>query len=422
MMSDSTVVNNTFVNPYTATVAPPQTKAFKVHSVNNICGSGTTSGEVIVQVSQDTIPQIALRAVPKGGYRVCTGVPFQVNFAATGKYEIGNGFVVQISDSTGSNFVNSSDMGEQTPVVARTPYSLKTGKYKLRVVATFPAFASDTADLVVSAITTTILQKDTLETPENQAAYLTLHYTGGAPWFVLLSDGTYQNDIYKTPYKLKVSPYNSTTYSIVSAGGYCGVGDFSGTAVVHVKVPPTSLTTSDLSKQTICAGTDIAVPFTSTGRFFAANKFIVQIADTTGEWTSLPTVGGLGNLRAKITPTIYSDTLATYQIRVVSTAPAATGSPTTIKVYRANAAQARVTGGATIRPGGATRVRIGFKNGLPPWSFVLSDGTAINGTFINPYQLTVNPRNSTDYRVQSLTSGCGTGTSQGVAVVKVDEN
>lgn len=422
-LSDSTTVINTMVNPYIAQVAPSDTKVFKVTSINNACGSGTTSGELTVQVSQDTLPHITLKAVPKAGFRICTATPFQINFNATGKYNIGNGFVVQLSDSTGERFTNLSEMALESPILAKTSPQLKPGNYKLRVVSTFPTISSDTVDVNVSATATATLQRDTLEIPEGGATNLTLSFGGGGPWFVLLSDGTYQNEIRVSPYTIKVSPYNPTTYKITSAGGYCGVGDFSGTAVVKVKIPPATITTGNLSDKIVCSGTEITVPFTTTGRFENANKFMVQIADSSGKWMYLPTIGGENSLRAKILPPFLKDTLTTQQIRVVGTFPFTEGVPTNINVMMPNAASATVTGGAVIRPGGAARIKIAFKNGLPPWSFVLSDGTTTNGTFINPYQLTVNPRTTTEYKVVSINNTCGTGVTNGSsAVIRVETN
>jgi len=422
-LSDSTTVTNTLVNPYIAQAAPTQTKVYKVTSVSNACGSGTTSGELTVQVSQDTLPHITLKAVPKAGFRVCTNTPFQINFNATGKYNVGNGFVVQLSDSTGEKFVNLSEMALESPILTKTSSKFKPGNYKLRVVSTFPTISSDTVDVNVSATATATLQRDTLQIPEGGSTNLTLNFGGGGPWFVLLSDGTYQNEIRVSPYTVKVSPYNPTTYKITSAGGYCGVGDFSGTAVVKVKIPPATITTGNLSDKIICAGTEITVPFTTTGRFENANKFVVQITDTSGKWINLPTIGGESALRAKILPPFLKDTLTTQQIRVIATFPFTEGIPTNINVMMPDAASAIVTGGAVIRPGGAARIKVAFKNGLPPWSFVLSDGTTTNGTFINPYQLTVNPRTTTEYKVVSINNTCGTGViNGGGALIRVETN
>ncbi len=422
-VSDGTTVTNTLVNPFTAQVAPEQTSSFKVTSVNNTCGSGTTSGEVVVQVSQDTLPVIALKAIPRVGFRLCTATPFQINFSATGKYEAGNGFIVQLSDTTGQNFKNISELIPQSPIMAKTPAGLQPGIYKLRVVSTFPTIMSDTVDVAISAPAKTVLRRDTLQIAEGESTNLTLDFSGGGPWFVLLSDGTYQNDIRTTPYTVKVSPLNPTAYTITSAGGFCGVGDLSGTAFVNVKIPPPTIATGNLSDKTICSGTEITVPFSTTGRFNNANKFLVQIKDTSGRWVYLPTIGGTSSLRAKILPPYLKDTLSTQQVRVISTDPLIEGTPTTLQVMMPNAAQALVTGGAVIRPGGSARLRVSFKNGLPPWSFVLSDGTTINGTFINPYQLTVNPRTTTEYKVVMVNNTCGTGTTDTVpAVIRVETN
>jgi hypothetical protein len=377
----------------------------------------------VVQVSQDTLPVITLKAVPKAGFRVCTGTPFQINFNATGKYNVGNGFVVQLSDASGENFANVSEIASESPVMAKTPFGIKPGNYKLRVVSTFPTISSDTVDVNVSETATAALRRDSLEIPEGGSTNLSLDFGGGGPWFVLLSDGTYQNDIRVTPYTVKVTPNNPTAYSITSAGGFCGVGSFSGNAFVKVKIPPATITTGNLSDKIICSGTEITVPFTTTGRFENANRFVVQITDTSGKWVNLPTMGGASALRAKILPPYLKDTLTTQQIRVISTFPFTEGVPTNINVMMPNAASALVTGGAVIRPGGAARIRVTFKNGLPPWSFVLSDGTAVAGTFINPYQLTVNPRTTTEYKVVSINNTCGAGVTNGTgAVIRVETN
>jgi hypothetical protein len=421
VLSDSTAVANTFVNPYLTSIAPTKTQSIKVLGVSNACGSGTTSGEAIVEVSQDTLPQLALTAVPKGGFKICTNTPFQVNFNATGKYEVGNGFIVQLADSATQNFINISTLG-QSPIVAKLPQGLPSGKYKLRVASTFPYQSSDTASVLVATSTTTILQKDSLGIAEGGSTNLTLSFEGTSPWFVLLSDGTYQNDIYRSPYQLKVSPYNSATYSITSAGGFCGVGDFKGSAFVNVKVPPTTITTGNLTAKTICYGTEIDVPFSTTGRFFGANKFVVQVLDTSGVWVSLPTSGSVGTLKAKISPPFLIDTISIQKIRVISTAPNAEGSETSLKVIKANAALATISGNGFIRPGGGTRLKITFQNSLPPCSFTLSDGTIVNGTFINPYQMTVSPKASTEYKITMATNTCGLAAGRGVGTVKVETN
>ncbi|WP_234736651.1 hypothetical protein [Tellurirhabdus bombi] len=420
-LSDGTKVVNILQTPYELTVAPDKPTVYKVLSVNSPCGSGTVEGEVIVNVNENPTPTLTLKA-PTGGFRVCTGTPFQVAFTATGKFAEGNGFVVQLAGADGTwTAISAAGMG--SPLMARLPYGIALDKaYQLRVVASSPSLSSETTTLNVAQQATAYLRSDTIRIAEGKSADLTLDFGGGGPWFVLLSDGTYENGITKTPHTVRVTPQNPTPYSITSAGGACGVGNYSGRTFVHVNVPPSSITTGNLSTRTICHGTEITVPFTTAGRFYASNKYIVQVADTSGKFTNLLTTYKDGVLKATINPAYLKDTLNTVRLRVVSTSPAVAGTETTVKVIAPNVSQAVITGVGTLRPGQTSRVRVAFKNGLPPYSFIVSDGTQINGTFLNPYVLTVAPTTTTEYTVTSLKSACGIGQSLGKAVITVESN
>lgn len=421
MLSDGTKVQNILTTPYEVTVTPDKPTIYKVVNVSGPCGSGTVSGEIIVNVNENPNPEIAIKT-PAGGFRICTGTPFQVAFTATGKYQAGNGFLVQLADST-DNWTTISASGNASPLVARLPYGIAPkGAYKIRVVATLPSISSNSENLVVATQAVAVLRKDTIRIDEGKTAELMVDFAGGGPWFVLLSDGTYENNIVKTPHTIRVTPNNPTPYAITSAGGACGVGEYSGRAFVKVNIPPSTITTGNLSARTICHGSEITVPFTTGGRFYANNKYVVQVADTSGRFVNLATTYKDGVLKSVISPAYLKDTLNTVRVRVASTSPAVAGSETTIKVLAPNVSQAVVAGEGTIRPGQTSKVRVAFKNGLPPWSFVLSDGTQVNGTFVNPYVLTVAPTNSTEYTITSLKSSCGAGIPTGSARVTVERN
>ena len=421
MLSDGTKVQNTTTTPYEVTVTPEKPTIYKVVNVSGPCGSGTVSGEIIVNVNENPNPEIAIKA-PNGGFRICTGTPFQVAFTATGKYQTGNGFVAQLADST-ENWTTISGSGTASPLMARLPYGISPkGAYKIRVVATQPAISSNVENLIVAAQAVAVLRNDTVKIEEGKTAELTVDFGGGGPWFVLLTDGTYENNIAKSPHTIRVTPNNPTPYAITSAGGTCGVGEYSGRAFVKVNIPPSTITTGNLSARTICHGAEITVPFTTAGRFYANNKYIVQVADTSGRFVNLATTYKDGVLKAAISPAYLKDTLNTVRLRVASTSPAVAGSETTVKILAPNVSQAIVAGEGTIRPGQTSKVRVAFKNGLPPWSFVLSDGTQVNGTFLNPYVMTVAPTSSTEYTITSLKSSCGAGIPAGSARVTVERN
>jgi hypothetical protein len=417
LMSDSTVVYQTLSNPHYLTVKPTDVKAYKLMGVANACGSGTVSGEAIVNVNNNPEPKLELKEVEKIA-KLCSGIPFQVPFNATGKYQDGNKFVVQIAERTGA-FKTISTPDTSGYITTQIPTSYKPGEYKIRVVSSAPYLVSQTTNVSIVSPTVATLQKDSLRLGENETGELTLKFTGGGPWFALLSDGTYENNIQESPHKIKVKPVFDTSYQIMSAGGLCGVGKFSGSATVAVKSPPASITLEKLPQNMVCAGSTIEIPYKIEGRYNPKNKFTVQVTDKAGRFVNLPTTVMPSVMKVKMNAIAQGDTIRTQKIRIISSSPAVSSAIEEIDVIAPDKALAEVSGKGTITPGRTTRIQLKFKNGLPPWSFTLSDGTAINGTFLNPYLISVSPATTTEYTISSLKSGCGSGTGKGSAVVTV---
>lgn len=417
LLSDSTVVHQTMSNPHYLTVKPTNVKAYKLMGVANACGSGTVSGEAIVNVNNDPEPKLELKEVEKIA-KLCSGIPFQVPFNATGKYKEGNKFVVQIAERTGA-FKTISTPDTSGYITTQIPTNYKPGEYKIRVVSSSPYLVSQTTNVSIVSPTVATLQRDSLRLGENETGELTLKFTGGGPWFALLSDGTYENNIQESPHKIKVKPVFDTNYQITSAGGLCGVGKFSGSAKVSVKSPPASITLEKLPQNMVCAGSTIEIPYKIEGRYNPNNKFTVQVTDKSGRFVNLATTVTPTAMRVKMNSISQGDTIRTQKIRIISTSPAVSSAIEEIDVIAPDKAIAEVSGKGTITPGRTTRILLKFKNGLPPWSFTLSDGTAINGTFLNPYLISVSPATTTEYTISSLKSGCGSGTGKGSAVVTV---
>jgi len=420
-LSDSTTVYQTMSNPHYLTVKPAHVKAYRIMGISNACGSGTSTGEAIINVDDNPEPKLELKEVDKL-VRVCTGIPFQVPFSATGKFKPGNKFVVQIAERNGSTFKTISTPDTTGYISTQIPSTYKPGEYRLRVSSSAPYLISQVANITIAEPTVATLQRDSLHLPENGSGDLTVRFEGGGPWFVLLSDGTYENNIMDSPHKITIKPYYDTNFQITSAGGLCGVGKFSGRAKVTVTTPPASITMEKLPQSLVCAGSSIEIPYKTVGRFSTTNRFVVQITDKNGRFVDLPTTITATTFTAKVTTAVSpGDTIRAQKIRIISSSPAVSSKVEEIQVIPNNKAIGEITGKAFIAAGRSTRIQLKFKNGLPPWSFTLSDGTAINGTFLNPYLITVSPAATTEYTISSLKSGCGTGSSTGSAIVTVDK-
>jgi hypothetical protein len=416
-LSDSSTVHQTLSNPHYLTMKPNQVKAYKLLGVANACGSGTVSGEAIVNVDDNPEPKLELKEVDKIT-RVCTNIPFQVPFAATGKFKPGNRFVVQLADRTGA-FKTISSPDTSGHLTTQIPASYKPGEYKLRVMASAPYLVSQPANISIVAATVATLEKDSLHLEENGTGSLTVKFDGAGPWFVLLSDGTYENNIMESPYKVRVKPYGDTNYQITSAGGLCGVGKFSGKAKVTMDTPPVAITLEKLPQNMVCAGSVVEIPYKITGRFNPGNKFVVQITDKSGRFVDVPTTVTPTSMKVKVTSASQNDTIRTQRIRILSSSPAVSSVVEELDIIAPDKAVGEVSGKGFITAGRSTRIQLKFKNGLPPWSFTLSDGTAITGTFLNPYLISVSPTATTTYTINSLKSGCGSGQGKGSAVVTV---
>jgi hypothetical protein len=147
---------------------------------------------------------------------------------------------------------------------------------------------------------------------------------------------------------------------------------------------------------------------------------VVQITDKNGRFVDLPTTIMPDVMSVKLTSPASSDTIRTHKIRIISSSPAVSSAVEEIDIIAPNKAIGEVSGKGFITAGRSTRIQLKFKNGLPPWSFTLSDGTAINGTFLNPYLISVSPASTTEYKLTSVQSGCGTGSGKGSAIITVE--
>ena len=417
-LSDSTNILNTLSNPHYLIVKPNQVRAYKILGVSNACGSGTISGEAIINVDDNPEPKLELKETDKIA-RLCNGIPFQVPFSATGKFKAGNKFVVQIAERTGA-FKTISSPDSSGYITTQIPTTYKPGEYRLRVMASAPYLVSQSTNVTIVSPTVTTLLKDSLYLNEDQTGELTVKFEGGGPpWFVLLSDGTYENNIMESPYKVKVKPFYDTNYQITSAGGLCGVGKFSGRAKVAVKTPPVAITLEKLSQNMVCSGSTMEIPYKIVGRYNPGNKFVVQMTDKNGRFVDLPTTITPTTMNVKLISTSPSDTIRTHRIRIISSSPAVSSAIEEVDIIAPNKAIGEVSGKNFITAGRSTRIQLKFKNGLPPWSFTLSDGTSINGTFLNPYLISVSPTATTEYKLLTVKSGCGTGSGKGSAIITV---
>lgn len=148
-----------------------------------------------------------------------------------------------------------------------------------------------------------------------------------------------------------------------------------------------TITTETISPVSYCAGEAISIPFTSTGTFNAGNVYTAQLSNASGSFASPVNLGTLTSTAnsGTISGTIPSGTSggSAYQIRVVSSNPAVTGTsfgPVTIKQLP------DVTTGSgaySICSGSSANISISSSMGGTTFSWSGSDGSSGTGSPID---------------------------------------
>ncbi len=248
-------------------------------------------------------------------------------------------------------------------------------------------------------------------------ATLQLRFTSVPPFTYSLNDGTI-GTARDTVISISVLPARTFVYQVASVSNVCGVGLPGNPATATVTIISPVITTGAVSAATVCAGSGVTVPFTTSGTFNPGNVFKVQLADTVSkQFIDLAT----NVIASPVTVTIPANAVGGPSfIRVVGTNPAiqVNGSNRLLNVRPRPLAT--LSGNQDIFEGGTATLSISL-TGDGPWSLVYTDSLRIVPVTAttNPYLLQVIPARTSTYRLQSVSNGCGVGTVTGTATVRV---
>ena len=220
----------------TVTIFPKKTGIFKVSSITNACGTGTSKGEQEIKV----IPLIlnSLLSKPKAIY--CANEEVSIKYTIDGIPEKDNVYTVQVSDEKGENFKNLTTIGTDSLLKVTLPKDTKAGnKYRLRVVATNPELVgkvtTDSLNIKPVAVGT-VISKDT-SIYKYSSLKISSTLTGDAPWIIQTSDNqTLTASI--SPFVVTLNPLETTTFSLTSVkDNSCGLGFVNGSTKITVLAP-----------------------------------------------------------------------------------------------------------------------------------------------------------------------------------------
>lgn len=274
--------------------------------------------------------------------------------------------------------------------------------------------------VIVNATPTLSLQALVPQVNLGLATPLQLKFTSVGPYSYTLTGG-YSGTTRSADTTISVTPRGNTVYQIVSVTNGCGKGlpGNPATATVNVRVP--TVTTSSLTASTLCAGTPLAVPFTTTGSFTSRNAFqaeLISVADTSKKFA----ISASSVASPVLVDLPVSLPSGQYYVRAIATNPGVavpgTNSPSILTVR--SKPSATLTGTQRIYEGTPANLTFAF-GGDGPWTVVYADSlrsySATSAT--SPLIIEARPARNTTYQLTSVTNFCGSGPLSGSATITI---
>ncbi len=424
LFSDNTAVSFS-ENPGYRSVSPTRGSTYGLRRVYNVCGYGTVSGQVAVQVKP------TLQVFRLSTETLCPGRSLRLRLDARGDYEADNRFRFDLLNGQNQALVARLDSGRvtQADYLLTMPGTLAGGSYLLRVTSTRPALTLFVPVLINATPLLTLTGGATINPGRTAYLRLTNATTTGA-WdaiqYTLSGNVTGQWEPYQgTALNVPVTPAATTTYTLLSASNVCGAGSVSGSATVTVNSPAdrtVDIPTPSFFEERLCAGDTARVTFETKGSFSTGNRFTVQLSDSTGSnFRDLVTVGQQSPLRGAI-PGI-TPRGSGYRLRVVaSDAGTQSGHSPYAYAVRLKATAAFDTDVLSYLPGKVAKAVVRF-TGDSPWTYTLGTdaGSFSRSASRNPDTLTLQPASPTlFYRLSAVRNECGAGTIGNPATLKVE--
>jgi hypothetical protein len=285
-------------------------------------------------------PAIVVNSINK--LVMCARDSFTIAYQATGTYNAGNTFTVQLSDAAGS-FVSPTIIGTKTAtklsdtILCRLPAHINGGTgFLIRVVSSNTAVTGIANSQVFTIRDRPFAQtisgltevNGTYTHPYSVPDVATSNYN----W--ITTGGTFTTGIPASSGNMAWAQPAGTNATgllkVVETNQFGCVGDTSALSVnvyrLRINNVPDNLTP--------CKAFSLNIPITMDGAFGAGNIYTAQLSDATGSFTSPVTIGTLtsngnginqtGTISATIPANTPNGTL--YRIRIVSNNPAFIGS------------------------------------------------------------------------------------------------
>lgn len=393
---------NTSNSSYTISINPSTNTNYTLLPVvtGNNC-NGTTSGSASITVNQ--LPSAVMSGTPE----ICNGdqTTIEVNFTGVAP------FTYRYSDGTntyGPFIAASSPASINVSPAVTTNYTLISVDD-----ANCTGTVSGSALVTVHQLPAAQITGSTTICDGDQTN-LDFTFTGVAPFTYSYSDGanTYGPFIANSNnISIQVSPNATTTYTLITIEDAHCTGTVTGNATITVTPLPTAALSGS---PVICNGqsASLTVNFTGVAPF---EYSYIDGANVYGPFTT-----SSNPVNISVSPTVTTTYTLTSSV-IGAGCNGTTSGNATVTVNQLP--DAVVSGNSTICNGDPTSFNITF-NGVPPFTYSYSDGSATYGPFVSAsstVNIPVSPSNTTTYSVVYIADDNCTGTASGNATVTVNQ-
>ncbi|WP_337040290.1 T9SS type A sorting domain-containing protein [Emticicia sp. 17c] len=254
-LSDSTAIKDSRQDTFQFTKILTETTMFSVLSLRNVCGEGSKTEPITINVAQ---PQIRLSNLPST--TICQGQTVRFSISISGGLTFDSQLVMQISDPIGNSYIDLPTQVSLFNISAQIPSDLPMGSgYKIKVITRkSQLFSAAIGPITVIAPPAPPAISSVINLCQNSALQVLKAGGTNLKWYEAEYDLTYYNTI--TPPTQKEGTF---TYYVTQTNGF---GCESNRAKVEVNIRPTPAATLT-GDNTILSGDSTSLNVAITGDF-----------------------------------------------------------------------------------------------------------------------------------------------------------
>lgn len=432
---DSPVLNSSSYGstfqPYTFATQPSATAGstlnFTAENASNTCGSGIYKGVGKVHIVSS--PSITL--TPPVVTTYCWPIIVNIPFNSSLTFKEDNIFTAKVYNTTyGYEYVVSgveAKLKGNSFEIKIPPQS--AGTYYIKIYSSSPYAYSNSVSINLINSPSASVNPTMAEIEYGQSVLMNYSINGTPNFSFTLDYGNYTaNSSSAGNSTHTVFPSYSKVYRLTNLvdGNGCKSSYTPASTTVTVYEKKQSLEILTVSKTTLCSGSNVAVNFLYSGAF---TSFTLQLSDANGtNFTDITTVQASNILTGTLPISMGAGTNYRIRIRGVLGGGDVFSLPNLLPLKsNSGTLSATITGSQTIVADSSINftedvatLQVTF-TGTGPYSFNLFDGTTTQSytTSTSPFYIRVKPTSTKTYTINSLTNACGSGTTNGSAIVNV---